>query len=497
MLGTAVAQLRFVGSVAFGLPFAQWSLDRLVAAALATQREFGGIGAEGGELLGGPALDEETRRQVQLRRFRAQARRAARETTYYRDLFDQLGLDPTRLRWEDVAHLPLTPKAALRDDPDAFICRSARPVFQALTTGTTGRPTRVAFSAGEVAQLAALSALGLLSSGQLGPDDVVYLGIGGRGMGVLTLLNACARIGAQAVTGGTLEPSVTLARLAEPARLPGKKERASVLHAHPSHLGELLEAGVRLGYRPSAFGLERIFTGGEVVTAGLRARLPALFGDAEVIEGYGMTETFGGGGQICAAGHLHFHPGHALAEVCDPEGHALAAPGAVGTLVSTPFAPFRSTTLLLRYDTEDLVRTLPAPPTCELRGVPAVGQLLGKRRLAVRHEAGWTTPRDLLEALEANPSVPLPARCGMWELAGGVGVEVLVPEDRAAVRRQLTTSLEARGVPLRALHLATNRGALRRPLPMRCDLKEVDFGSLGRSPGAAWDVAGCLIDVGG
>src|SRR5437762_2957146 len=61
MLETAFAQLRFVASVAFGLPFSARSLDRLVDGLLATRREFGAIGVEGAELLGGPALDEETR----------------------------------------------------------------------------------------------------------------------------------------------------------------------------------------------------------------------------------------------------------------------------------------------------------------------------------------------------------------------------------------------------------------------------------------------------
>ena len=81
----------------FGLPFSTRSLDRLVDALLATHREFGAVASEGAELLGGPALDEETRREMQLRRFRTQAARAARETAYYRRLLEHLNLDPTRL----------------------------------------------------------------------------------------------------------------------------------------------------------------------------------------------------------------------------------------------------------------------------------------------------------------------------------------------------------------------------------------------------------------
>jgi CheY-like chemotaxis protein len=82
----------------------------------------------------------------------------------------------------------------------------------------------------------------------------------------------------------------------------------------------------------------------------------------------------------------------------------------------------------------------------------------------------------VLEALEAVAAVPLPARCGFWAVADGVAVEVLVRDDAPLVRQQVAASLEEHGVPVRALHLTTARAALRRPLPVRCDLKEAEFG---------------------
>jgi hypothetical protein len=54
MLGSAVAQLSFATSVALGVPFVRWALDHLVAAALATQHEFGTIGEGATELVAGP-----------------------------------------------------------------------------------------------------------------------------------------------------------------------------------------------------------------------------------------------------------------------------------------------------------------------------------------------------------------------------------------------------------------------------------------------------------
>jgi hypothetical protein len=93
----------------------------------------------------------------------------------------------------------------------------------------------------------------------------------------------------------------------------------------------------------------------------------------------------------------------------------------------------------------------------------------------VRHDAGWTFPRQVLEALEALEAVPLPARCGFQAVPGGVAVEARVHRDSPQVRQEVARSLEVRGVPLRALHLVEDPRELHHPLPLRCDLKEASF----------------------
>lgn len=472
---TGIAQLRFVASILFGIPFARWSLDTLVDAMQATLHEFGSLSSEHTELMG-PVLDEATRREFQGRRFRKQAIRAARETAYYVALFERLGLDPKKLAYDDIARLPLTPKEAVRGDAEAFVRRSARPVFRSTTTGTTGWPTSIAFSEAEMRASVALSAFSAMNAGIVRPDDIVQISTSSRALlGNLVEAGACARIGALVHMPGQLDPEFTLALLRERHRLPGRKERVSILGAYPSYVGELVETGLRLGFGPDDFGVERITSGGELVTAGLKRRARQLFGPVEVQEGFGMTEPWPFGGTLCTEGHLHWEPSVGLMEVVDLETKQPAAPGALGTLVLTPFPPFRETTLLLRYDTEDVVRTLDVAPTCSMRHLPATSHLLGKRRLSVRHDQGWTFPRDVLEAVEAVDEVPLPGRCGFWAVPGGVAVEVVAPLDTPRVRRRLEDELEARGVPLQALHLVPDRSHLRQPLPLRGDLRELSF----------------------
>ena len=477
MLETGFAQLRFAASIVFGTRLSLRSLDRLISSLQETRREFGVLSAEGRDLLAGPTLDEESRRTIQLRRFRSQAVRAARETAYYQHLFDRLGLDPGRLRYEEIATLPLTPKDDLRADPEAFVCRDARPYLRCLTTGTTGWPTSVSFSTYELRVYFALAAISALFRGELESEDIVQISTSSRGtLGNVCLAGACAHLGAMVYLAGVTEPTLALGLLAQKHHVAGKKPQASVLYTYPSYLGDLVECGLRLGYRPSDFGLERIYVGGEVVTEGLKARSQQLFGPARVLEGgYGMTEIWPLGGQLCEAGHLHFEVSQGLVEVYNGEASTPALPGEVGTIVATPFFPYRETTLVLRYNTEDVVRVLADPPTCTLRHLPATGPLLGKLALSVRHEHGWTYPRQVAEALEALEEVPLPARYGFWAVPGGVAVEVVARLVTQQARQRIETSLHERGVPLKELHLREDRSQLQHPIPLRGDLREHTF----------------------
>ena len=212
-----------------------------------------------------------------------------------------------------------------------------------------------------------------------------------------------------------------------------------------------------------------------MVTEGLKARCEQVFGPVHFVQGYAMTETWPFSGMRCLEGHLHFEASQGLLEVLNPTTGAPVQPDEVGSIVATPFPPYRDASVVLRYDTQDMVRTLREPATCNLRTLPATSDLLGKRALSVHHDNGWTFPRDILEALEAVDAVPLPARCGFWAVPGGVAVDVVVRADTHVVRHTLEERLEERGVPLRALHLLTEPRLPRCALPLRCDLRETSF----------------------
>jgi phenylacetate-CoA ligase len=482
MFETAIAQLRFGASVVSGRRLHPRSVERIVAAMRETHREFGSLGSDVDELLAGPSLDKETREAMQARRFRALARRAAAETTAYRGVFEDAGVDARRMGFADIARFPVTTKQALRDEPDAFVSRRARPFLRATTTGTTGWPASIHFTARELRTMLALSAMGLLRQGVIVPGDLVQIGIAARQvLGVTGIAAACAQIGAATQIAGAVEPAHSLALLAERRRLPGHRPQVSVLDTYPSALGELVEHGLRLGYGPRDFGLRLVILGGEIATEGLKRRCRRLFGPIDIFENYAMTELVPFGGTLCPDGHLHFEPASGVVEVRALDGAGAAAPGEPGTVVATPLPPYREATLLLRYDTEDVVRALPAPPACALADQPATTKLQGKRELAVRHAEGWTFARDVAEALEAVEAVPLPARYGFGPAPGGVAVEVVAAGD-ARARRAIERSLEAHGVPVRSLRVVAAAHELARPVRLRCDLREQSLVGAGGRP---------------
>src|SRR5690348_2711718 len=125
MFDTGLAQLRLGISLAFGTPFRVRAFERVVAAMRETIEEFGYLDSAAADMVKGPALDPAARQAIQLKRFRKQALAAARHTRFYAERFAALGLDPARLRFEDVATIPVTPKDALRRDPDAFVNQTA------------------------------------------------------------------------------------------------------------------------------------------------------------------------------------------------------------------------------------------------------------------------------------------------------------------------------------------------------------------------------------
>lgn len=493
MFGTALSQLRYGMAVLRNRRIRPQDLEHLARDMVATLAEFGEPGADSSLLPGQAGLiDPEVRRTVTRRSLRATARAAARHTAYYRRVFAGLGLDPGELDAETWSRVPVTPKRALRGMPAAFVSAASAPALMALTTGTSGTPTAVWFSRAEVETAVALSTISAALTLGLRPrHTVAYAGCSRATLPLLNTEESTTRVGASFVQFGTVEPAVALDRLAAPLGLPGKAPQITHLSTSASYLSALVEGVERDGWRAADFGLESVAVGGEVLSDPLRQRAEAAFG-ATVSTSYLMTETLPSGGTPCSRRHLHHTTEFGHMEVLDPRTWEPARPGAVGMLVHTPFVPYRECTLLLRYATGDLVRVPDGAPDCEWAHLPATSPVLGR----------WSGPlsaavptRAVLDLVEAEPEVPLPARYCLTEEPGGALLHLLVRSLPAAtLRRSLEERAAAAGLPLAGIALYDDRALMPPTAPLRADLRERSFDSV--EPAGALDVGPRTVRTG-
>lgn len=470
MLGTALAQLRHGLSLVFGSRVRIADFERIVASILATRAEFGGIGDLAA--FRGRALDQDARRPIDERRLRRVVRAAYDNTVFYRQHLDRAGLRPEDITLSTLDTLPVTPKEALRDLPEAFVDQRVRPWYRAETTGTTGAPTAVWFSRYEADLFSAMTAVSLLIDFDLGTDDVVQLNLSSRAVfGIHCVLNATAMVGATANSVGLVAPEVALARLSGSAPLAGRQPRPTLLSTYPSYLGLLVSTAERLGHDAGDFGLRTIMCGGEILTDGLRRRAERLF-SATVVETYGMTEISPGGAQICAARHLHLNPEQGITEVLDRTGTRPAEPGELGVLTFTPVHPYRETTLLLRLFSGDVVRPLTGLD-CDLAALPATTRVLGKLQHLREIEGRVVTPREILEVVEDDPDAVLPSRFATVETSDGLVLHLLV--DRDGVAERTHERALAAGLPLAGVVAHTELATMPATQPVRADLRELRF----------------------
>jgi phenylacetate-coenzyme A ligase PaaK-like adenylate-forming protein len=479
MLTTAVHQLRHAARVLALRRFGVADVEATVADMRATLEEFGAPGTDLDMLPGGQQDDPEIQAALAARRIRQTVRSAARHVPYYRYWFASHEVSPQDISLDTIALIPPTSKDTLRGAPGSFVSEAAEPVLLVPTTGTTGLPANLWLSRHELDLYAALNAISLMVNGGLRSHHVLASAVTSRStLPAVNTARALSLIGAGFVPLGTVDPRIVLDRLATPLHVPGKKPQITHVNLFPSHLGSLTQMVERDGWSPADFGLERIFTGGEILTGALGERAAEAFG-AEVLDGYGATEITPVAGTPCAQGHLHIPAEHAHIELLDPVTHAPAGPGQLATFVVTPYLSYREATVLLRYDTGDLVRTLTAPPDCEMRALPATSQVLGRSAAGA---AGAIT-RDILEVIQAEREVPLPTRYAVTEDAAGLLLHVVAPGRSARLLARLEQRAADRQLPVRGIILADQPEDLPVPCKVRADLTEHSF-ELDRVAGA-------------
>ena len=404
MLETGVRQFRMAMGMVWGRRLSTRNLGRLVDDAIATLHEFGEPGADAGNVIEGPFSDPAVRTDFATRAVRRTAKRLAAQSPFYARRFASAGVRLDRLDLAGMRAIPVTLKRDLVERADDFQCADVARYLATRTTGTTGRPAEIWLSRYEMELWPALGALAGLIRGELGQDDIQQVNVSSRSTASVHLnVAGCRLIGAACRVLGIVPVDEALDGLTN--------RGATQLATVPSYLAELEVAARRRGMGPDDFRLRRIDVGGEVLSSSLARAAREMFG-APVRDLYALTEAVPILGRPCSDGHLHFDLNTGLVEYLDLETGEPAEPGALATVVATPYFPYRDCMPVFRYDTRDVVRLLPDEAlTCEVAGVPGTGPIEGKADQVLRlGPTDVVTPRQLVEAIEALPTRPWPAR---------------------------------------------------------------------------------------
>ena len=289
---------------------------------------------------------------LQIERLRGTLRNAWAHVPWQRARLEAAGLHPDDLReLTDLHRLPFTVKSDLRDQyPFGLFARPVSGLARIhASSGTTGKPTVVGYTADDLSRWADLMARSLYCAG-VRPGDLVHNAYGyGLFTGGLGAHDGATRLGCPVVplSGGGSERQVALMMDFHPR----------VLCATPSYALALAEVAEQQGIDLHASGLAIGMFGAEPWSTAMREEIESRIG-LRATDIYGLSEIMGPGVACeceCRSG-LHGWEDHFLFEVVDPETGQSVADGEVGELVISTLT--KEALPMLRYRTRDVTRVV-------------------------------------------------------------------------------------------------------------------------------------------
>ncbi len=293
-------------------------------------------------------------RALQLQRLQWSLRHAYDNVPMYKQRFDDAGVHPDDLQQlSDLAKFPFTNKNDLRDNYPFGLFAVPREQILRLhaSSGTTGKPTVVGYTANDISNWADLVARSLRAAG-LRKGDMVHNAYGyGLFTGGLGAHYGIERLGATVVpmSGGQTEKQVGLIT----------DFRPDGIMVTPSYMLNILEQFHKAGLDPQDSSLKVGIFGAEPWTDAMRREVEEAF-DMHAVDIYGLSEIMGPG---VASECVETKDGpviwedHFLPEIIDPETGEVLPDGELGELAFTTLT--KEGLPMVRYRTRDLTRLLP------------------------------------------------------------------------------------------------------------------------------------------
>ena len=306
---------------------------------------------------------------LQLERLRWSLAHAYENVPHYKTAFDAAGVHPSDLKsLVDLAKFPFTTKTHLRDNYPFGMFAVPRAQVSRIhaSSGTTGKPTVVGYTAKDIDNWSNLVARSIRAAGGR-PGDMVHIAYGyGLFTGGLGAHYGAERAGCTVIpmSGGQTEKQVQLIVDFKP----------DIIMVTPSYMQVIIEEFTRQGMDARESSLKVGIFGAEPWTEAMRLEIESKAA-IDAVDIYGLSEVMGPG---VASECVESKDGpviwedHFLAEIIDPDTGEVLPDGAEGELVFTSLT--KQALPIIRYRTRDLTRLL--PPTS--RAMRRIGKIVGR-----------------------------------------------------------------------------------------------------------------------
>ena len=287
---------------------------------------------------------------LQVERLRAGVDRVSKTVPFYKNKLSEAGVTADSIRTlEDLERFPFTTKADLRDYyPFGLLAVPMKEVVRLhASSGTTGKPTVVAYTRNDITLWSDLMARTCAAAG-ITDDDVVHNAYGyGLFTGGLGFHYGAERLGATVipVSGGNTKRQLMIM----------SDFGSTALCCTPSYALLIAEVAEEDGVDIRSLPLKVGMFGAEPWSERMREEIESRL-NIVALNVYGLSEVIGPGVSIeCTEKQgMHIFEDHFIPEIIDPNTNQPMADGEIGELVLTCVT--KEALPLIRYRTRDRTR---------------------------------------------------------------------------------------------------------------------------------------------
>jgi phenylacetate-CoA ligase len=404
---------------------------------------------------------------LQLDRLKWSLRHAYENVAHYRKSFGDFDVHPQDLKaLTDLSRFPLLTKHDLRDNYPfgMFAVPREKVVRLHASSGTTGKPTVVGYTARDIDMWAAVVARSIRAAGGRA-GDIVQVAYGyGLFTGGLGAHYGAERLGCTVIpmSGGQTEKQVQLICDLKP----------HIIMVTPSYMLNIIEEFERQGLDPAQSSLSVGIFGAEPWTDAMRTEIENRAG-IDAVDIYGLSEVIGPGvANECIEAkdgpvvwEDHFYP-----EIIDPDTGKVLVDGEEGELVLTSLT--KEALPVIRYRTRDITRLM--PPTA--RSMRRIGRITGRSDDMLIIRGVNVFPSQIEDLILREPELSPHFRLEVWKDGNLDRLDVVVETSSEVVGTASVQQEQAAQMLKRKIKAYVG---------VSTDIKLVEPGSIERSSGKA------------